>query len=177
MYGRNLATLLFLLLVSGVAGHLLAQSGQSSIDPSLMNSIGYTVGVVATLEYNSVNYTLLNVSEGLGAGPPVAGVSVVNNLAVALVANDYNVSSMGEANASIVVQPPPETRTITQTQTVTDTVTQTTTKTVSKTTTITTGVPQAPTTIQVGEGPGAPLWALAAPAAVLVILLFLGMRR
>ena len=74
-------------------------------------------------------------------------------------------------------QNPAPTVTQTVTQTVTNTVTQTITRTVGQTTTVTTGVPQAPTTIQVGEGPGVPLWALAAPAAVLVILLFLGMRR
>ena len=75
-------------------------------------------------------------------------------------------------------QNPAPTVTQTVTQTITNTVTQTVTRTVGQTTTVTTGVPQAPTAIRVEEGPGAPLWALAAPAAVLVILLFLlGARR
>ena len=128
--------LLSLFLLAGLLGfvagaltpQLLAQPMLSALqsEPAYADiSREYSLGYEVTLKVGGQNITVASSNASLGQGPRVGAVSLAYGLGYALGAENYTYHGVGNASASQVVIPPPETVTVTQTETITQTVTET----------------------------------------------------
>ncbi len=126
-------TIFFLLLivigvVGWIAGASVTVSNPAYGDTSKSYAIGYSVSISVN---NGTSTTIANVTAGLGEGPRVGGVSITDNLAYQGLANNYEFNGSATGNTSLIIIPPPATRTVTNTTTVTKTYTYTVTKTIT----------------------------------------------
>ena len=121
-----------LLLITGVAGYVAGASVVISSpaygDTSKQYSLGYSVSISVN---NGTSTTIANVTAGLGSGPRVGGVSASQSLAYQGLANNYEFNGSATGNSTLIIIPPPATRTVTNTTTVTKTYTYTVTKTIT----------------------------------------------